>query len=297
MTQIVELQAEMARVRLAPALGGRLTSVCLAGADGKPVPCLHPYPEFETTLLPWAKGGLYPLIPYSGRIAEACLCHEGRVMALAPHPGGEPHTVHGISQQRAWALTRQTPTEATLCYRHQPDIHWPWHFEAVLEVKVEPRRLCLEMGLANLDSSSMPAGIGAHPYPPYQRGDTLSYVAGPEWPFDKDFLALMPAPGNVGPRQVSEARFQAGEVTLFHGRWNGEACLRRAHGELIRIRADAALAHLVIHRPASSPYLCIEPVSHVGDGFNLQARGVEGTGTRILAPGQALRGHVEILTY
>ncbi len=125
MTPIVELQAETARVRLAPALGGRLTSVCLAVAGGKPVQRLHPFPEFETDLLPWAKGGLYPLIPYSGRIADASLFHEGRVIELAPHPGGEPHTLHGISQQRVWALTRQTTTEATLRYRHQPDMDWP----------------------------------------------------------------------------------------------------------------------------------------------------------------------------
>jgi aldose 1-epimerase len=297
MTEIVELQAETARVRIAPALGARLTSACLAGADGKPVQLLHPYPESETALLPWAKGGMYPLIPYSGRIADARLFHEGRVFELAAHPGGEPHTLHGISQRRAWELTQQTQSAATLLYRHEPDAHWPWHFKAVLEVKLEPRRLRLDIQLANLDSRSMPAGIGAHPYLPCQSGDTLGYVAGPEWPFDKDFLAQRPSRGSPEPKVLTDAQFQAGEVTLFHGQWNGEARLQRADGELIRILADPALAHLVIHHPADSPYLCVEPVSHVANGFNLHARGVEGTGTRILPPGEAMRGHIELLTY
>jgi aldose 1-epimerase len=297
MTQIVELQAETARVRIAPALGGRLTSAQLAGDDGKPVQVLHPYPESETALLPWAKGGLYPLIPYSGRICDARLFHEGQVIELAPHPGGEPHTLHGISQQRAWTLKRQTRTQATMVYRHEPDAHWPWHFGAVLEVTLEPRRLSLDVSFANLDSRPMPAGIGAHPYVPYQRGDTLSWVAGPEWPFDRNFLGLVPLQGEVRPWVLTDQQCQAGEVTRFHGQWRGEVRLQRADGTLIRFLADPELAHLVIHRPAELPYVCVEPVSHVANGFNLHAHGVEGTGTQILEPGEALRGHVEVVTY
>jgi len=41
-------------------------------------------------------------------------------------------------------------------------------------------------------------------------------------------------------------------------------------------------------------YLCLEPVSHVADGFNLAARGVAGTGAVLLPSGGVLRGQMTI---
>lgn len=54
--------------------------------------------------------------------------------------------------------------------------------------------------------------------------------------------------------------------------------------------AGGRVGHLVVHRPESLAYLCLEPVSHVADGFNLAARGVPDTGTRWLAPGDSPAG-------
>ena len=48
----------------------------------------------------------------------------------------------------------------------------------------------------------------------------------------------------------------------------------------------------MIYVPPGQDYFCVEPVSHVNDGVNLAARGVEGTGVHVLAPGQSLRGAV-----
>ncbi|UUZ63486.1 hypothetical protein LP417_29080 [Polaromonas sp. P1-6] len=293
---VTELRARRARVRIAPTLGGRLTAAWLEGADGVTRPVLHPYPESAVELLPWAKGGLYPLIPYSGRIGQARLLHEGHSLPLAAHPGGEPHTLHGISQQRAWELTHATQDHATLRYRHQPDAHWPWHFEAGLDIMLQPQSLRIGVSLVNTDTHTMPGGIGLHPYVPYVNGGALQFEAGPPWPFDADCLA-QPVPAATAAQRtvaVSPAQFDAGEVTLFHGQWAGEVNLRQGNGTHVRFTAQGNLNHLVIHRPAQAPYLCIEPVSHVADGFNLHARGVPGTGTRILAPGEALRGAIEI---
>ena len=45
----------------------------------------------------------------------------------------------------------------------------------------------------------------------------------------------------------------------------------------------------MIYVPPGQDFFCVEPVSHVNDGFNMLERGVEGTGVRVLAPGQTLR--------
>lgn len=293
---VTELRAGRARVRIAPALGGRLTGAWLEGPDNEVLPVLHPYPETETCLLPWARGGIYPLIPYSGRIRQALLLYEGRRVPLTAHPGGGHHTLHGISHQRAWSLTYATHDHAVLRYQHTSDSNWPWNFEASLAITLVPQRLHIALSLLNTDTREMPGGIGLHPYFPYLNGSAVKFVAGQSWPCDADHLGLPAAPTGA-PRcavNVSATQFETGEVTLHYPEWVGEATLRRSDGTCMHLLADGNLDHLVIHRPENGPYVCMEPVSHVADGFNLYAGGVHGTGTKILAPGEALHGAVQI---
>jgi aldose 1-epimerase len=60
------------------------------------------------------------------------------------------------------------------------------------------------------------------------------------------------------------------------------------------LQADPLFGHLVVHRPDPPHYLCLEPVSHVANGFNLADAGVAGTGTRMLAPGESMGGQIRI---
>ena len=81
-------------------------------------------------------------------------------------------------------------------------------------------------------------------------------------------------------------------MTHYVGGWNGVAGLDLPAGARLRVTADAVFRHLVVHRPDNTAYLCLEPASHVANGFNLAARGVPDTGTRLLAPGEAMGGTV-----
>ena len=294
MTMILELRSGHSRVRVAPALGGRITSATLGRDDGPPVAILHSYPETAVDLLPWAKGGIYPLVPYSGRIRDAKLIHEGRVFELAPHPGGEPHSLHGISHQRGWGIVHAGENTAEMRYLHAPDVHWPWPFESRLRVTIEANALRIDVSLANTGNCTMPGGVGLHPYVPYVPGDKLLYQAEPPWLYDKDFLAGGPPVGRPSKQAVTASEFAAGEVTRFHGGLVGDLLLRRRAGPGLRFTVGDSFRHVVIHRPAGSSYACIEPVSHVADGFNLSARGVAGAGTCILGPGEKMNGRVEI---
>jgi aldose 1-epimerase len=238
---------------------------------------------------------MYPLIPYSGRIAAGRLRHEGHIYALVAHPGGEPHTLHGISQQRLWLLEAHSDQAAAIRYLHEPDAHWPWRFEALQRIVIAPRELSVELTLTNLDTRSMPGGIGAHPYLAYAAGDEVVFKAGPAWPHDADFLPTGSVSGRSQHIHVSGERFEAGDLTLFHGDWDGVLELRRRDGTALRLLADDGLSHLVLHRPMGAPYICIEPVSHVADGFNLHERGVRSTGTRILQPGVSMHARFAML--
>src|SRR5205085_12490334 len=80
------------------------------------------------------------------------------------------------------------------------------------------------------------------------------------------------------------------EVGLDHGYagWAGSARIelpeRRA---AVTMTADSALSTLVIFSPPGRGFVCVEPVSHCIDAFNLAAQGMSDTGTRVLAPGES----------
>jgi len=75
--------------------------------------------------------------------------------------------------------------------------------------------------------------------------------------------------------------------------WDGRAELHWPEtGVRLEIEAEPVFGHLVIYVPPGREIFCVEPVSHVNDGFNLLERGVAGTGVRVLAPGERLAGSV-----
>ncbi len=128
-----------------------------------------------------------------------------------------------------------------------------------------------------------PAGIGWHPY----------FLCAPDSVWRHDARTLW----RLGPDFVptGEASPYAGETddNLYLSGWS-RAALIHADGSGVAIEADPPLDHLILHRPAAGGYLCIEPVSHGADGFNLAEKGVGGTGTVILQPGETLDGTVRL---
>jgi len=83
-------------------------------------------------------------------------------------------------------------------------------------------------------------------------------------------------------------------LTRHLSHWDGAATWRCSPDQDAVLQADPLFGHLVVHRPDSPRYLCLEPVSHVANGFNLADSGVAGTGTRMLAPGESMGCRVRI---
>jgi aldose 1-epimerase len=282
---ITELAQGAARARLAPHLGGRVTALSLAPPGRAAVELLLPFPEDTSELLHWPKGGIYPLVPYSGRIRDGRLLAAAGEVVLRPHPDAAPHTLHGPAHRRAWELRAMTGCSARMVHEHPGDDEWPWALRAELLVALPAPDCCrLELRLENMAPARAPAGLGMHPYFSAPDGSSLSLSAAREWMLDAAVLpeaAAPPMPGVVWDGAV------AGPVTRQLSDWGGQAVLRPPQGALT-LQVSPLLAHLVLHRPAGVDWLCLEPASHVVDGFNLDARGVSGTGALWLNPGEAI---------
>ena len=169
-----------------------------------------------------------------------------------------------------------------------------------MRVQLAETELRITTELRNADSRVMPAGIGLHPYLRHEPGALVGYRATTVWPPTEEFLPGAPRPPQPEEIYAPAHALPAGGLTHYLGGWDGVVTTdlpgdprdQLPGGARLQITADAQFGHLVVHRPDNLAYLCLEPVSHVADGFNLAAQGVGDTGTHLLMPGDTLAGTI-----
>ena len=248
----------------------------------------------EDILRPWVgddvlHSAAYPLVPFSGRVADARFSWEGEVVELPRNFPPEPHSIHGTGWEAEWAVEAHGPASLTLS--HTPDpARWPWRFTATQTFALDAAGLSWRMAVTNDDSRDMPAGLGWHPF--FVRGGAeLSVEVGDMWANGADGVSaarVAPPPGLARGRAVDTLDldnafdWEAGTARLA---WPQE-------GRALDIRAGETLRNLVIYAPPGADFVCVEPVSHVPDALNA---GWEGHGGMVrLAPGDTLEGSVRL---
>src|SRR5512144_3354357 len=126
MDDAIALVAGVARIGIAPRVGGAIASFAFDGQD-----VLRPTSAGASDVRAHA---CWPLVPYSNRIAHARLEHAGRVHALARNFNDHPHAIHGVGWQRPWTLAPRDAVRARLVLDHMPAgdgaLAWPWPFRA-----------------------------------------------------------------------------------------------------------------------------------------------------------------------
>lgn len=271
-------------IGLLPAWGGRIAHLQADGLD-----VLLPINTETFDPLDWPRAGAYPLIPYSNRIRNAHLHFAGCDYSLPAHPAARPHTLHGVTHTVPWQVVEQGDQQLTIACNYQGD-HWPWAFRAEQRYLLDGHRLRIELVLINLGNSTMPAGLGLHPYFQRHSGLKVRYQVGREWQIDDHYLAT------GASREVSQAQLIDADDTQamahYQSGWDGLLQLDYLSGTLL-LKASEPLSHFVAFAPAGSPSLCLEPVSHLADAFNQPSNSWADNGTLELAPEGRLQATLE----
>ena len=276
-------------MEVAPAAGGRITRFSTTLDDGTAHDWLVPITAKNWPADAWPKGGCYPLVPFSNRVRDARFtAPDGTRIELSTFPGAA-HALHGFGQYEAWTVESQSADEVVLRYTHEAGREgWPWAFEATQTFALTDDGARLTMRIRNVSEREMPVGFGFHPYFTADAADLDAHV---DWRHEAE-IAIEPSPD--APRRHHER--EAAGYTRYLGGWDRHARLRFANGALLTLSASDELSHVVTHCPAGAAYLCVEPVSHVSDGFNLQSKGLAGTGVSIIAPGSETQAWLELGT-
>ena len=287
MPDIIALRNGRFHLGLAPAQGGSVAYF----AEQRPEGLRHWFRPASAAALASGNGhhsACFPLVPVSGRIAEAMLNWDGSLIAVPRNARPEPHHLHGEGWQRPWEIVETGPNRATLALSHARD--WPFPYAASFTYLLERDGLKVVMTMTNRGDAAMPAAIGLHPWFPAPLAE-LTAAAGTLWEIDSRKLFT----GKIAPspqRQFAGGRSLKG-ADLEHGftDWDRKAVLHwpGRPGRLV-MTASETLAHLVVYSRDPSEDFCVEPVSCSVDAFNLHASGVADTGTVRLEPGETLSG-------
>ncbi len=263
------------RATIAPHEGGRLAQLDLGRG-----PLLRPRDEADLAgSYGWAQWGSYPLAPWSNRIADGRFTFDGVTHQLPiNYPDGT--AIHGLVAATAWSVTEQSATSATL--RTTTDTP-PYTVAVEQRFTLHPEGLHQELAVTNGGDRAVPVGLGIHPW---FRASPFWADVSHMWPAGDDCLPTGPPVPVDTDHDVSldgEGRRRVPPTidTCFTG--IGE---RRAVLDDLIIEWSDDIDHLVVYTGVPG-WICVEPVTNANDAFNLDQRGINGTGTRVLGPGDS----------
>lgn len=275
----IALQNNIWSLALIPEWGGRVARLQANGLD-----IVTPITSESFDPVTWPKGGIYPLMPYSNRIRDSRLAHAGLIHALPPHPAVAPHTLHGVAHTLAWLASNESEDNVSLTCDYHGE-HWPWPVRFEQHFSLSDDQLCIKIVVTNLGNSSMPAGLGLHPYFHRHGGMRAEFGVGRIWDIDDVYLPSRVAHSTPGSIVIIEDIPQ--ELALYGSEWDGELKVTYPQGRLA-IQTQAPLTHFVAFSPVGAPYVCLEPVSHLADAFNSPPSQWTDQGTHALEPGESL---------
>lgn len=293
------LQSDAWKLTVSPETGASVASLYVRAGPNW-LPLLRETPPEAIEAKNPSKFASFILAPFSNRVRDARFSFKGRSYGLRP-TSADGSTQHGDVRGRPWSVTQADARglECRLDSRDFPDFNYPFPLTVSVRYDLEDDAFRTQLTLTNVGDAVMPAGLGLHPY--FNRALSgadelqLRFRASGLYETDKSFIpteGMKPVPAE---RDFSEARaFGTQDFNHVYGGWDGRASLVwPASGVRAQLTCDPVFSHLVLFS-APDGTLGIEPVTHATDGFNLLARGVEGTGVRVLEPGETLSGTVTL---
>lgn len=272
------------RVQLEPAWGGGLVRFDWI-ANGASVPLMRPYePDTPSSGAPDPNRlACYPLVPWSNRISGGGFFVDDVRIEVPRNREDEPWPIHGTGWQRVWQVERCSDNAARLML----DETWgAYRYRASLDYALRDEVLDVVLSATNTSSSTLPFGLGLHPFFPRHDGVRLTAPAHGVWLNDGRTplpvaRAAVPARWNFG----REAELPDGLDHCFDG-WAGRGLIHWPHRQL-HLELVADVGRYIVYTPAGGDFFCFEPVDHGIDAANLPGGGAA-NGMSLLAPGQAL---------
>ncbi len=287
---LIDISAGSLHLSIAPAIGGSIARF-YSKEKGQSIEWMRPasaegIAEANPQLM-----ASFPLIPFSGRVRDGRFVFAGRHISLPRNFGNSPHAIHGNAWKLPWKIAAHDEASASLVLEHERG-DWPFAYRAEQHFNLTPRSLEVELIVSNTDAASMPVGIGQHPYFPYTPRMTLQAEVSHMWESEHDMPVRL-SRNDIVESLARGLKVDSVQVDNNFIGWKHVATIRWPEtGRRLRMSAPAPLSYLVVFRPPSRDFLCVEPVSNTVDWLNLGDLEAEQIGGAILSPGASISGRV-----
>ncbi len=281
----VTLRCNDLRCDIKPDLGGCIAGLWLGG-----IPVLRSTPSEDLHSV--RQAGSYPLVPFSNRVGQATLQWQGTDHPLVKNWAPDPHAIHGVGWERPWTVLDANDTFALLSYEHKADASWPFDFDSSQAFKLEAHALELSLSITNQSATSVPVGLGFHPFFVKRADSQVQFDATGRWEMGGDKL-----PTHLATSTGLNTPCATLDVDHCFDGWSGTVQLRDG---VLNMRVLSSLSRLVVYSTPETDSIAIEPVSHVNDAVSRMAQlgaSAHDLGVCTLQPGQtfscAMRIEVE----
>jgi galactose mutarotase-like enzyme len=255
------------RAVIAPARGALVTSFNVSGRE-----LLY---MDESTLRDASKnvrGGIPVLFPTPGKLADDKWRYDDQQGAMKQH---------GFARLEAWRVISQSTNTLTCALESNERTlsQYPWPFAAELEFALRAACLRITFRLNNTGTSTLPFGIGYHPY---------FHVA------DKTLASLSTNATRVFnncSKTVEPFRgfdFMQDELDLHLLDHGSQQCTLMTGNSRVVLRASKHYALWVVWTLAGKDFICVEPWTSPGNALN------SGERLLMLAPGERHESWIEI---
>ena len=235
------------------------------------------------------KLAMYPLVPWSNRIANMGFNWRGQHYPLASNLSGESCPIHGDGWQKPWQVVYQTNDKLhlELYSSHQP----PFDYRADLTYHLKDSVLEVVLSVTHLGDLPAPYGLGLHPWFPRTTDVHLHAPAEGVWEVNSEQLPTEWRPlTKVAPWNFTyAAELPADKIdNLFTG-WSGKARLCWPERRLeLEVTCELPNSRYLVFSPTlDADFFCFEPVSHDVDAHHLS--NPQNHGLKELQYGQTLK--------
>lgn len=288
MVTLIEKSCGNLTLSVAPELGG--TIAALNWRDCAILRPLQINGELRANLC-----GSYPLIPWSNRIAQSQFSFAGQTWQVAKNFGDHPHAIHGNGWQAAWKVTSESSNSILLEMTHDASEAWPWPYHAIQLMELSEHALRVSMTYINQAETSVPVGLGFHPFFAHASECEICFVAKKVWLND---ASALPSQESEIPKEWDYNTFrqpQFGSVDNCFTGWNGSAQIRWPRRDITATVSSDTVTNAVLFIPgAERNVVAIEPVSNINNAINLLPVGSDDRAMRLLPSGERFTVSMEI---
>ena len=143
---IVQLSNQLMTVTIDTSAGGRVSSLICDGVE-----------LLITENDDMVKWGLFPMVPFGGRVRDGVLNFRGWNHELALRL--PPHALHGTVLDQEWTITGQSPTSVVMTR----ELAGEWPFEGAVTHTIELTSHAVKFTLSLDAREPQPAQVGWHP--------------------------------------------------------------------------------------------------------------------------------------